>query len=123
MSLLLLILIFLFKNIEAGREGCNSYPDNSKIYECNDCTPGYNKMHCPQYNCVICFKCEITYCNECSGNVCSKCLDGFYLNNNKECKFCNSNCKTCSGSAANCNSCYDGYYVSNEKCQPCDSKC
>ena len=86
MSLLLLILIFLFKNIEAGREGCNSYPDNSKIYECNDCTPGYNKMH-PQYNCVICFKCEITYCNECSGNVCSKCLDGFYLNNNKECKF------------------------------------
>ena len=111
MSLLLLILIFLFKNIEAGREGCNSYPDNSKIYECNDCTPGYNKMHCPDSNCVICFKCEITYCNECTGNVCSKCLDVFYLKNN-QCLFFNSYCKTCSGSAYNCDSCYDGYYMS-----------
>ena len=113
MSLSLLILIFLFKNIEA-HEGCVSYYDGSKIYECIYCVRGYKSVECPNSDCCcfICFKCEITYCYECTGDVCSKCLDGFYLNNN-QCLFCNDNCETCSGSATKCLSCYDRYYLSN----------
>ena len=42
MSLSLLILIFLFKNIEA-HEGCGGWVDGSKIYECIDCDSGYKK--------------------------------------------------------------------------------
>ena len=102
MSLSLLILIFLFKNIEARYEGCVDWLDGSKIYECIYCAPGYKSVECPNSICIsccfICFKCEINYCNECTGNTCSKCLDGFYLNNN-QCLFCDDNCETCSGSA------------------------
>ena len=76
-------------------DGCQLYADGRKIYECYECSSGYNSVKCPDSadddNCLICYKCEITYCNECTGNVCTKCLDNFYLNNN-ECSFCNSNC-------------------------------
>ena len=122
MSLLLLILIFLLKMIEAHNEGCNGFLPNFKVYECKECFAGYNRVNCPARDCVICFKCEITYCNECKGNVCSKCLDGFYLNNN-QCLFCDDNCETCSGSEDNCDSCYNGYYRSNGECKTCDPNC
>ena len=126
MSLSLLIIIFLLKNIEAMSAGCGIWSSDKKIYECDVCLYNYNRVKCPDRpddnNCFICYKCEIIYCDECTNTVCTKCLDGFYLNNNK-CSFCNTNCETCSGSADNCDSCNFGYYKSNGECKKCDSNC
>ena len=65
MSLLLLILIFSLKKIEADNDACISYSGSFKTYECTKCITGYNSVNCPDNDCVICCKCEITYYNEC----------------------------------------------------------
>ena len=50
-------------------------------------------------------------CKTSSDNCrCDNCNDGYYLSN-YQCQICNSNCKTCSDSAYNCLSCYEGFYL------------
>ena len=57
-----------------------------------------------------------TNCIQCRNLECIICKDGFYLDNNKNCQPCKSQCKTCS-SSTKCTSCaYPPYYFCEDNC-------
>ncbi|EAR96176.2 REJ domain protein (macronuclear) [Tetrahymena thermophila SB210] len=109
---------------------------------CQKCLTGY------YYTGNSCAPCDNT-CNSCSGpgkDQCTICQSNQYISENlnnycdpncdltqgqfidqsnpdqKYCKKCVSNCKTCSN-YTNCTTCMDYYYVSGNTCSPCDNSC
>ena len=70
----------------------------------------------------------ISPCNSCekSANNCTSCIDGYFMNEIRECAQCDySKCKTCSLNKEHCESCNDGLYLvkENNTCQNCDEHC
>ncbi|EAR96186.2 REJ domain protein (macronuclear) [Tetrahymena thermophila SB210] len=113
-----------------------------KSNSCQKCLTSY------YYTGRFCFPCDNT-CYSCSGpakNQCIKCQNNYYisekLNNycdpncdltsgqfidysnpdQKYCKNCISNCKSCNNNTS-CTTCIDNYYVSENTCSPCDNSC
>ena len=109
---------------------CKKCSDNCKncdnFTKCNTCNNNYvlennicNKFH---ENCEICFAPSYNEkeqkCLSCKNksmllledNCVNNCPEGFYINNNKECKACNKHCKTCEQGEEN----------NNEHCLSCD---
>ena len=137
-------------------QDCYSCPSScikcSSNTVCNSCKTGYylNSTKCEKCispctecsNPTSCTACDENYflfenkCIPCSDHCvtresdnckCKVCDDGFFVSNYKCYKCSDPNCKSCSGSADNCQTCYDGYYLSylssNKSCLPCQSPC
>ena len=126
MSLFLIMIVFLLKNIVTTCPvGCNECYYNQGKFDCKKCSLGFYSEENPgtegYYNCQ---KCQTDNCISCKKTLkeCITCIDSYYLNND-ECYSCNSTCKTCSGLADNYQSCYDGYYLSDGQCVQCSSNC
>ncbi|ELP92955.1 hypothetical protein EIN_263190, partial [Entamoeba invadens IP1] len=142
------------KKTEIKRDTCNiancnicSQNNPNFCYICNDNYYLANRI-LPE-----CVPCKNAICKQCNSNpsVCSSCYDGLYLNNEFECDYCSSNCKTCSSkemctdcntgkylyngkclscqycynceTQTGCRQCWNGYYQENNGCTPCDSNC
>ncbi|EAR96182.2 REJ domain protein (macronuclear) [Tetrahymena thermophila SB210] len=121
------------------------------ISNCQTCTNSNSCQKCLTsyyYTGSSCAPCDNT-CYSCSGpakNQCIKCQNNYYisekLNNycdpncdltsgqfidysnpdQKYCKNCISNCKSCNNNTS-CTTCIDNYYVSGNTCSPCDNSC
>mgnify|MGYP002626564689 CR=1 FL=1 len=152
MSLSLLIIVFLLKNIETTCPiGCDSCYEKEDEYNCKKCSSGFYSEENPTKNSHYkCLKYQTNYhksrkeinccdryylyngtclsfnteCLTCFGSAdnCNSCLDGYYLSN-KKCLKCDTNCKTCRGTDVYCLSCKAGYYLNNNKCEKCASVC
>ncbi len=81
--------------------------------ECIECNTGDN-------NCIACSASNL--------NSCTRCASGFYINDNRQCIKCSSECKTCQSQEA-CMSCSDGFYLDRAllsatgRCLACRSTC
>lgn len=81
--------------------------------ECIQCTTG-------DANCIACSPSNV--------NSCTRCASGFYINGNRQCIKCSSECKTCQNQDA-CMSCSDGFYLdrvllsATGRCLACRSRC
>ncbi|EAR96177.2 REJ domain protein (macronuclear) [Tetrahymena thermophila SB210] len=123
----------------------------SCISNCQTCTNSNSCQTCLTsyyYTGNSCAPCDNT-CYSCSGsgkNQCIKCQNNYYISeklnnycdpncdlaqgqfidqsnpNQKYCKNCISNCKSCINNTS-CTTCIDNYYVSGNTCSPCDNSC
>ncbi|KAL4491179.1 hypothetical protein ABPG73_013248 [Tetrahymena malaccensis] len=99
--------------------GNNCLPCDNTCYSCSG--PGNNQ-------CIQCLN-NNYFISQKLNNVCDSNCDltqGQYIDqsnpNQKYCKMCISNCKTCSNSTS-CQTCMDNYFLSGNICQPCDNTC
>ncbi|XP_055951488.1 extracellular matrix organizing protein FRAS1-like [Argiope bruennichi] len=90
--------------------------------------------YCFQETCADeCLSCEDVnknFCLDCKnrskvlfqGKCLTKCPDGYFSDENNECKSCSSSCKTCFGNmTSQCSSCEKGYYLQKGQCvKSCD---
>ena len=113
---------------ENGQElvKCTKCPDNCKkcanesgTVKCADCLDGYYK----DPTTGVCEQC--TYpCSKCSSaTVCLSCADGRLLQGNSCDTACSSTCLSCTNTANQCETCYEGYVPSGTTCIQCPSGC
>ena len=73
--------------------------------KCTTCNAGYMPKN------GACVSTTTGNCAEGDANYgCLKCVDGYYFDDNYECKQCNAECATCVNSADHCLTCKSGYY-------------
>jgi len=90
-------------------------------------------LNCISYDCYKCISNgSCTICNSTGDfrtlNVSTtRCdpIDGYFDDNtnNSIAQPCNSNCKTCLGTAVLCTSCFNGTYLNSFTCLPCSINC
>ncbi|EAR81858.2 zinc finger lsd1 subclass family protein (macronuclear) [Tetrahymena thermophila SB210] len=101
---------------------------------CKSCYSPYNSQ-----SCLTCFDGDYLLNNEClscqlpckscqnSSQTCLSCIDNYTFNQSTfDCSpVCDQSCYTCSYplDSSSCLSCYNGFYLSNKQCLPCDSEC
>ena len=104
--------------------------------ECNSCNDGFYIEGTTCSPChPSCSTCDGPYnddCTSCSspnpklnnnGN-CEDCPIGKYDNGLDSCSNCNIACSSCFGGSSNqCNSCNNGFYLTRNSCNACDSNC
>ncbi|ESU40069.1 Variant-specific surface protein [Giardia duodenalis] len=106
-----------------GCKACDNPAEDSEV--CTECVE--NKYLTPTSQCIadcaalsgyygatenekkVCKRCEVANCEACNAQgQCQTCTTGFYLDS-KECKACDSSCKSCSGATnADCTACPSG---------------
>ncbi|KAL4489343.1 hypothetical protein ABPG72_018998 [Tetrahymena utriculariae] len=101
---------------------------------CKSCFSPYNAQ-----SCLTCFDGDYLFDNQClpcqlpckscqnSSQTCSSCLSNYTFNQSTfDCSpVCDQSCYTCNQplDSSSCLSCYNGFYLSNNQCLPCDSEC
>lgn len=142
------LLIVILVNVSSGQdcvrfgEGCIKCNNNicqtcnvSSFMKDNYCVScsvfGFNCLNCDSDRCTSCdgllengrcYSCSEIHknCTSCSELVCKSCLDGYYLDQSKECEKCSlNNCLKCS-SANQCTNCEEDYALKDGKCEPKD---
>ncbi|KAL4491182.1 hypothetical protein ABPG73_013251 [Tetrahymena malaccensis] len=118
---------------------CQACSNSNSCQQCN------TSFYYTNNQCAACFN----TCYSCSGpanNQCTKCLNNYYISekllnqcdancdltqgqyidqsnpNQKYCRKCITNCKTCSNSTS-CQICMDYYYLNGNACSPCHNSC
>ncbi|BFU25081.1 tyrosine kinase, putative [Entamoeba histolytica HM-1:IMSS-B] len=84
-------------------KNCSSCYDQEHCFECKESFYLKNSL-CYSYN-------QLTHCTEKTKNGCSVCENGYYLNDNNECKKCNSHCIECT--LTRCKECENEYVLQN----------
>ncbi|XP_062588632.1 uncharacterized protein LOC134250297 isoform X3 [Saccostrea cucullata] len=81
------------------------------------CKEGWLGLNCSM-------ECSEKYCSECitsgSGVLCNKCDDGYYLDTEKKCQSCSSNCLSCDGESK-CTRCKPTF--TGDLCEECSKNC
>ncbi|KAL4506331.1 hypothetical protein ABPG73_017065 [Tetrahymena malaccensis] len=117
-------------NYDSSLNICNPICDPS----CKSCSSPYNTQ-----SCLTCFDGDYLYNNQClpcqlpcktcqnSSQNCLSCINNYTFNQSTfDCSpVCDQSCYTCSQplDSSSCLSCFNGFYLSNKQCLPCDSEC
>lgn len=122
--LFLVALLFCLSNQTVTINNCYKYSTSGTL--CTICDAGYyitsSGASCTAYDCSA-----MTQCTLCESTTsCLQCEFGYYVNAGKTAcvKYTcdDSNCETCSTSAANsCYSCLTSYYTDSYVCQSCSA--
>ena len=110
---------FFFSNLRIKKsiqiDPCRYYNSRSTCIECKSAYCLYSS------SCIA----TNSSCKTCtSSDNCKTCHDSYFLDSNGKCLPClSSNCKKCPNPGDKCENCFDGYYLINYVCEPCNSNC
>lgn len=104
---------------------------DSSTSSCDRCLKGFGNINTNTKTCGL--TCGVSNCDQCvdgSSTTCLICSEGYRINTLFQCDKCSvDNCGSCIFSLSACdlvggvNSCVDGYFLLDGKCEKCDSGC